>query len=62
MKVRVLSRSADDYVRESVRDIRRIPRNIDPALHPFERPREYTRGESVGARDRAGAGAGTEHL
>uniref|UniRef100_A0A8C2SNP6 DDB1- and CUL4-associated factor 13 n=1 Tax=Coturnix japonica TaxID=93934 RepID=A0A8C2SNP6_COTJA len=37
MRVKVLSRNPDDYVRET------IPRNYDPALHPFEVAREYTR-------------------
>ncbi|KAG5271026.1 hypothetical protein AALO_G00175050 [Alosa alosa] len=43
MKVKVLSRNPDDYVRETTRDIHRVPRNYDPTLHPFEVPREYTR-------------------
>ncbi|KAJ7985608.1 hypothetical protein DPEC_G00353830 [Dallia pectoralis] len=43
MKVKVLSRNPDDYVRETKFDIQRVPRNYDPALHPFEVTREYTR-------------------
>ncbi|XP_028836604.1 DDB1- and CUL4-associated factor 13 [Denticeps clupeoides] len=43
MKVKVLSRNPDDYVRETSKDIHRVPRNYDPTLHPFEVPREYTR-------------------
>ncbi|CAH2285734.1 DDB1- and CUL4-associated factor 13 [Pelobates cultripes] len=43
MKVKVLSRNPDDYVRETKRDLPRVPRNYDPSLHPFEVPREYTR-------------------
>ncbi|XP_072029308.1 DDB1- and CUL4-associated factor 13-like [Amphiura filiformis] len=43
MKVKVLSRNPDDYVRETKRDIHRVPRNYNPALHPFEAPREYVR-------------------
>lgn len=43
MKVKVLSRNPDDYVRETKYDIQRVPRNYDPSLHPFEVPREYTR-------------------
>ncbi len=42
MKVKVLSRNPADYVRERVTDIHKIPRNLDPSLHPFEAPREYT--------------------
>ncbi|CAL8287068.1 unnamed protein product [Merluccius merluccius] len=43
MKVKVLSRNPDDYVRETKYDLQRVPRNYDPTLHPFEVPREYTR-------------------
>ncbi|XP_041104629.1 DDB1- and CUL4-associated factor 13 [Polyodon spathula] len=43
MKVKVLSRNPDDYIRETKKDIQRVPRNYDPSLHPFEVPREYTR-------------------
>ncbi|XP_019628611.1 PREDICTED: DDB1- and CUL4-associated factor 13-like [Branchiostoma belcheri] len=43
MKIKVLSRNPDDYGRETKRDIQRLPRNYDPALHPFEAAREYTR-------------------
>ncbi|CAL8357846.1 unnamed protein product [Arctogadus glacialis] len=43
MKVKVLSRNPDDYVRETKYDIQRVPRNYDPTLNPFEVPREYTR-------------------
>ncbi|CAB4018684.1 DDB1- and CUL4-associated factor 13-like [Paramuricea clavata] len=43
MKVKVLSRNPADYIRECKSDIHKIPRNIDPSLHPFEAAREYTR-------------------
>ncbi|CAL8259960.1 unnamed protein product [Boreogadus saida] len=43
MKVQMLSRNPDDYVRETKYDIQRVPRNYDPTLNPFEVPREYTR-------------------
>ncbi|KAM4685312.1 DDB1- and CUL4-associated factor 13 isoform 2-T2 [Amazona ochrocephala] len=43
MRVKVLSRNPDDYVRETKLDLQRVPRNYDPALHPFEVPREYIR-------------------
>ncbi|XP_053322261.1 DDB1- and CUL4-associated factor 13 [Spea bombifrons] len=43
MKVKVLCRNPDDYVRETKMDLPRVPRNYDPSLHPFEVPREYTR-------------------
>ncbi|KAG0373113.1 MAG: WD40-repeat-containing domain protein [Linnemannia gamsii] len=43
MKVKVLSRSADDQTRQRSNDIHKLQRNLDPALHPFEKAREYTR-------------------
>ncbi|PSN42863.1 DDB1- and CUL4-associated factor 13 [Blattella germanica] len=43
MKVKVLNRNPDNYLRETKRDIHRVPRNYDPSLHPFEAAREYTR-------------------
>jgi len=43
MKVKILSRNPDDYLRETKQDIHKVQRNYDPALHPLETPREYTR-------------------
>nr|CAG4646996.1 EOG090X04WU [Megafenestra aurita]SVE92347.1 EOG090X04WU [Megafenestra aurita] len=43
MKVKVLVRNPDDYLRETKQDIHKLPRNFDPVLHPLEAPREYTR-------------------
>ena len=43
MKIKVLSRNPTDYVRERKCDIHKLPRNLDPQLHPFESAREYTR-------------------
>ncbi|KAL1123061.1 hypothetical protein AAG570_002149 [Ranatra chinensis] len=43
MKVKVLTRNPDEYMRETKKDIHKVPRNYDPALHPFEAQREYTR-------------------
>lgn len=43
MKVKILTRNPDDYMRETKRDLYKVPRNYDPTLHPFEAPREYTR-------------------
>ncbi|CAG0887048.1 unnamed protein product [Cyprideis torosa] len=43
MKVKVLCRNPDDYLRETKDDIFKVERNFDPVLHPFEVPREYTR-------------------
>ncbi|KAJ9584143.1 hypothetical protein L9F63_021508 [Diploptera punctata] len=43
MKIKVLTRNPDNYLRETKRDIHKVPRNYDPSLHPFEAVREYTR-------------------
>ena len=43
MKVKVLKRDPGDYIRATDRDIHRLPRNFDPAEHPFEAAREYKR-------------------
>jgi WD repeat and SOF domain-containing protein 1 len=43
MKVKIISRSADEYTRETNRDIERVQRNYDPSLHPFAFEREYRR-------------------
>ncbi|KAK7603243.1 hypothetical protein V9T40_003242 [Parthenolecanium corni] len=43
MKVKVLTRNPDIYLRETKKDIHKLPRNYDPSLHPFEAPREYTK-------------------
>ncbi|KAI7862483.1 WD40-repeat-containing domain protein [Spinellus fusiger] len=43
MKVKALSRSTSDYVRERAQDTHKVQRNLDPILHPFEKGREYVR-------------------
>nr|XP_012222332.1 PREDICTED: DDB1- and CUL4-associated factor 13 [Linepithema humile] len=43
MKVKMLNRDPNVYLRETKRDIHKVPRNYDPSLHPFEAPREYTK-------------------
>lgn len=43
MKVKTISRSADAYVPARNTQESALPRNLNPALHPFERAREYTR-------------------
>ncbi|TPX52136.1 hypothetical protein SeMB42_g01634 [Synchytrium endobioticum] len=43
MKVKALSRSDSYYERETSSDLHKLQRNLNPALHPFERAREYTR-------------------
>ncbi|WPH00437.1 Hypothetical protein R9X50_00326600 [Acrodontium crateriforme] len=42
MKIKALSRATSSYQAPGS-DVARQPRNLDPALHPFERAREYTR-------------------
>ncbi len=43
MKVKTVSRSSDTYVPVRNTQESALPRNLDPALHPFERAREYTK-------------------
>lgn len=43
MKVKALSRSKSSVERECVGDLRKMNRNLDPAYHPMQRPREYAR-------------------
>ncbi|ODQ77919.1 hypothetical protein BABINDRAFT_40569 [Babjeviella inositovora NRRL Y-12698] len=43
MKIKTISRSADNYVPIRNTQESSLPRNLNPALHPFERAREYTR-------------------
>ncbi|RPA73862.1 U3 small nucleolar RNA associated protein [Ascobolus immersus RN42] len=43
MKIKALSRSTQTYLPPGTGDTSRTPRNLDPALHPFEKAREYTR-------------------
>lgn len=43
MKIRTISRTEEDFVRKSNKDITKVHINRDPALHPFEKAREYTR-------------------
>ncbi|KAG4305659.1 hypothetical protein PORY_001215 [Pneumocystis oryctolagi] len=43
MKVKVLSRPLSLVIASRVGDQNPMPRNLDPAIHPFERAREYVR-------------------
>jgi len=43
VKIKTISRTAEDTVRKSKHDITKVHKNRDPALHPFERAREYTK-------------------
>ena len=40
MKVKVLSRNPDDYIRDTKTQLHKVQRNYDPKLHPFEEQRE----------------------
>lgn len=51
-KIQVLCRNPDDYRRETKRDLHKVPRNHDPALHPFEGAREYRRALNAVKTDR----------
>ncbi|GMH07265.1 hypothetical protein Nepgr_009105 [Nepenthes gracilis] len=43
MKVKVISRSADEFTRERSQDLQRVFRNYDPNLRPQEKAVEYAR-------------------
>ena len=42
MKVKTISRIEKDFTQETKSDKLKVFRNFDPALHPFERPREVS--------------------
>lgn len=41
MKVKVLNRNQNDYIRQRTGDLPKLSRNLDPALHPYAAQREY---------------------
>ncbi|CAI5471946.1 unnamed protein product [Closterium sp. Yama58-4] len=43
MKIKVLSRSEVQFTRERKQDVQKVHRNLDPALHPLEKAKEYQR-------------------
>ena len=43
MKVKAINRSEVDYTRDRTSDLHKVHKNLDPALHPFEKAVEYTR-------------------
>lgn len=43
MRVKVISRSADDFTRERSNDLQRVSRNYDPNLRTQEKAVEYVR-------------------
>ena len=42
MKVRVISRNPDEYMRDTKRDLHKMKRNYDPELHPMESARKFS--------------------
>ena len=50
--MKVLCRNPQDYIRQRKTDVHRLPRNLDPALHPLEGPREYVRALNATKLDR----------
>eukprot|EP00899_Mesostigma_viride_P012552 jgi/Mesvir1/21298/Mv21689-RA.1 len=43
MKVKAISRLEEDFSRERKQDLQKVFRNLDPALHPFDKAHEYKR-------------------
>ena len=52
MKVKVINRSEEEYTRERSQDLRKVHKNLDPTLHPFEKAVEYTRALNAAKLDR----------
>lgn len=52
MRIKTISRVEANYSQEFNTDQVKIQRNLDPALHPFERAREYTRALNATKLDR----------
>ena len=43
MKIKTISRTEESFCRSTSKDIVKVHRNRDPALHPFDKAREYTK-------------------
>lgn len=52
VKVKVLSRSSNEFFRETKQDLHVVQRNADPKVHPFEKAREYTRAVNAAKLDK----------
>ena len=52
MKVKAINRSEEGHTRERAQDVRKMQRNLDPSLHPFEKAVEYTRALNAAKLDR----------
>jgi WD repeat and SOF domain-containing protein 1 len=51
-KIKMISRSLDDHLPSSTEAPHPIQRNLAPHLHPFDKPREYTRALTAAKLDR----------
>ncbi|WFD03491.1 Protein sof1 [Malassezia obtusa] len=51
-KIKALTRSLDDHAPARLGDAVPLQRNLDPNMHPFEKPREYTRALNAAKLDR----------
>ena len=60
MKIKTISRSEEACTRECKGDVVKVFRNLDPALHPFDKAREYTRALQATKLDKVFADAGAE--
>ncbi|TYK21623.1 DDB1- and CUL4-associated factor 13 [Cucumis melo var. makuwa] len=52
MKVKVISRSTDEFTRERSHDLQRVFRNFDPSLRPQEKAVEYVRAVNAAKLDK----------
>ncbi|CCU97714.1 unnamed protein product [Malassezia sympodialis ATCC 42132] len=52
MKIKALTRSLDDHTPARLGDAAPVQRNLDPTMHPFDKPREYTRALNAAKLDR----------
>lgn len=52
MKIKALTRSLDSHLPTRKGDAPTVSHNLDPALHPFSKPREYTRAVNAAKLDR----------
>ena len=52
MKVKVINRNETDFTRERAEDVQKVHRNLDPALHAFEKAKEYTRAVNAAKMER----------
>ncbi|KAK9689843.1 hypothetical protein RND81_09G085400 [Saponaria officinalis] len=47
MRLKVISRSSDEFTRERSKDLRRVFKNFDPTLRPMEEAQEYVRAKNA---------------